>query len=61
MTEVQRANFVFDRIHSKALFDSLNEALNHFRPYFLISKYNFTQMVNPTLGTIPKKPWHFIS
>lgn len=56
MTEAQRANLMFDRIHSKALFDSFNEALNHLRPYFLISIHIATQTVSPIPGTIPKRP-----
>lgn len=39
MSSAKKANFEFEKIHNKAIFDCFNEALNVFRPYFLISKY----------------------
>jgi hypothetical protein len=37
MPPVRRTNFEFEQVHNRALLDCFNEALNHFRPYFLIS------------------------
>jgi hypothetical protein len=41
MSAAQRVNFEFERVHSRALLDCFNEALNQFRPYFLISNIFF--------------------
>lgn len=35
-TTAKVANFEFEKIHNKAIFDTFNQALNIFRPYFLI-------------------------
>ena len=55
LSSAKKANFQFDKIHNKAIFDSFNEALNIFRPYFIISKPYLIQMDLPFLGLILRK------
>lgn len=34
----EKSNFIeYEKIHNHCIFDSLNEALNHYRPYFYIN------------------------
>ena len=41
LTSAKKANFEYEKIHNRAIFDSFNEALNVFRPYFQISTIFF--------------------
>ena len=54
-SSARRANFDFDKIHNRALFDGFNEAVNWFRPYYAISSFVLIQTDRPTPGTPPKK------
>ena len=38
-SSARRANFDFEKIHNRALFDGFNEAVNWFRPYYAISSF----------------------
>ena len=55
LSSAKKANFQFEKIHNRAIFDSFNEALNVFRPYFLISTVSPMQMDLHSLGQTLKR------